>query len=80
MKILKFYTETCMTCKVIGKVLDRLGVEVQNVNAIDETALVDDYNVCATPTLIFLNEDGKEVDRTTGPVTESRIREILNKG
>ena len=78
-KILKFYTPTCMPCRVIGKILDKLeGVEVEPVNANEDVAMVDKYNVCATPTLVFLR-DGEEYERTHGMVTESKIKEILAK-
>ena len=76
-KILKFYTPTCMPCKVISKILDKLeGVNIEAINANEDVAKVNEYNVCATPTLIFLH-DGDEYERTHGLVTESQIREIL---
>ena len=79
MEILKFYTETCMPCKVIGKILEKLeGVKVTPVDAVahENIGLVSEYNVFSTPTLVFL-KDGKEVDRITGMTNESKIRAIL---
>ena len=79
MEILKFYTETCMPCKVIGKMLDKLeGVKVTPINAIadENIELVSEYNVFSTPTLVFLKE-GKEVGRITGMTNESKIKAIL---
>ena len=79
MEILKFYTETCMPCKVIGKMLDKLeGVKVTPVNAIadENIELVSEYNIFSTPTLVFLKE-GKEVGRITGMTNESKIKAIL---
>lgn len=79
MEILKFYTDTCMPCKAVGKILDKLeGVKVTPVNAIadENIGLVSEYNIFSTPTLIFLNE-GKEVGRIIGMTTESKIKEIL---
>ena len=78
MKILKFYTPTCMPCKALGKVLEKMDVEVEEINALEDIAMVDEYNVCTTPTLIFLNEDGVEVTRTVGIVTASKIASIIN--
>ena len=70
MKILKFYTETCVPCKVITKILDKIdGIEVESINAIENVDAVDKYNICTTPTLIFL-KDGEEVKRTHGLVSE----------
>ena len=80
-EILKFYTETCMPCKVIGKILDKLeGVKVTPVNAVadENIAIVSEYNVFSTPTLVFLKE-GKEVGRITGMTNESKIRAILEE-
>lgn len=78
-KILKFYTPTCMPCKVIGKILDKLeNVEVEAINANEDVAMVDKYNVYATPTLVFLNDD-KEYGRTHGLVTEAQIKELISQ-
>jgi thiol-disulfide isomerase/thioredoxin len=79
MKILKFYTPTCMPCKAIGKLLERVEVPVEEINALEDIAAVDKYNVCTTPTLIFLNEKDEEVGRTIGMVTLSTIKEIIGK-
>ena len=79
MKILKFYTDTCMPCKAIGKILDKIeGVEIISVNAIENTEETDKWGIFSTPTLIFIDGD-KEVGRITGMTTESKIREILGK-
>ena len=81
MEILKFYTDTCMPCKVVGKILDKLeGVKVTPVNAVadENIAIVSEYNVFSTPTLVFLKE-GKEVDRITGMTNESKIKAILEE-
>lgn len=79
MKILKFYTPTCMPCRTIGKMLEQLDVEVENINALEDIANVDKYEVCTTPTLVFLNEEGEEVGRTVGMVPLSKIKEMIGK-
>ena len=79
MRILKFFTPTCMPCRALGKILDKMDVEVESIDATENLAQVDLYNVCTTPTLIFLNDEGEEVERTVGMVTQSRIQEILDK-
>ena len=78
MKILKFYTPTCMACRMLVKILEQVDAEVENINAVEDIESVDKYNVCTTPTLIFLNEEGKEVTRTVGMKTLSQIQEIIN--
>ena len=79
MKILKFYTDTCMPCRMIGKILESMNLAVDSINALENTALVDEYNVCTTPTLVFLGEDNKEVARTTGPVTKAQVQKIIDE-
>ena len=78
MKILKFFTPTCMPCRALGKTLEKIDVEVEGIDATENIAKVDEYNICTTPTLIFLNNEGKEVERTVGLVTQSKIQEILD--
>ena len=80
MKILKFYTPTCMPCKMVGKMLDSLeNVEVISIDATEDITKVDEYNVCNTPTLVFLNENNEEVDRIAGMTTLKKIEEVLSK-
>ena len=78
MKILKFFTPTCMPCRALGKMLDKMEVEVEAIDATENLAMVDTYNVCTTPTLVFLDDKGKEVNRTVGLVPQSKIQEILD--
>ena len=79
MKVLKFYTETCMPCRVLTKTLEKIeGLEVESVNALEDIEKVDEYEICTTPTLIFL-KDGKEVKRTYGLVSEKDIRSIIEE-
>lgn len=64
---------------MVGKILESMNLAVDSVNALQSTALVDEYNICTTPTLVFLNEEEKEVARTTGPVTRAQIQKILDE-
>ena len=76
MKILKFYTPTCMTCRMLGKILDKLEVEVENIDA-TLPSVQEAYNITSIPTLVFLDDEGKEVKRTEGFITQDKIEEIL---
>lgn len=79
MKILKFYTDTCMPCRMVGKLLESMNLAVDSINALQDVAKVEEYNICTTPTLVFLNDENKEVARTTGPVTKGQIQKILDE-
>ena len=67
-----------MPCRALGKILEQIDIEVENINAIEDIKNVDKYNICTTPTLIFLNEEGEEVARTVGMQTASQIQEIID--
>lgn len=79
MKILKFYTDTCMPCRMVGKLLESMNLAVDSINALQDVAMVEEYNVCTTPTLVFLNDENKEVARTIGPVTKGQIQKIIDE-
>ena len=78
MKILKFFTETCMPCRMVGKLLESMNLDVDSVNALENLKLVDEYNICTTPTLVFLDDENKEFARTTGPVTKAQVQRIID--
>ena len=41
MKILKFYTTTCMPCRALGKILEQVEVPVEEINAMEDIPAVD---------------------------------------
>lgn len=80
MKILKFYSPTCMPCRIVGGFLEKLeNIEVVSIDATEDLSKVDAYEICTTPTLIFLNEEDKEVGRIEGMTTLKNIQEMLSK-
>ena len=62
---------------MIGKILEGINVEVENINALDNTDKVDEYEVCSTPTLIFLDDNENEYARISGVTTKKKIQEII---
>ena len=80
MKILNFYTQACIPCKPLDKILEKVDIEVESINALEDIAKVDEYNICTVPTLIFLNNDNKEIARTIGLKTLAEIQDIIKYG
>lgn len=82
--ILKFYSTTCIPCKVLKPILEKLQQEFENrfkvveVNVESDYALVTTHNVMSVPTLIFL-KNGKEVDRYVGSISYDRLKDALIK-
>ena len=81
-EILKFYTPTCAPCRMVTKLLEKLietkkDIIVTPIDATEDIEKVDEYNVCSTPTLIFL-KDGTEYKRTLGMLTLKELEEIVD--
>ena len=81
MQILDFYATWCKPCKVIEPVLQDLSTELnlplRKINVEDERPLFNKYNVKTVPTIILQDENGNEVGRHTGMITESKLRAFL---
>ena len=66
MKILKFYSDTCMPCKAMQSFLDNEGISTTAVNIATDSELVEKYGVMNVPTLILIDDEGNEKDRLVG--------------
>ena len=58
--VLLFKTPTCPNCKAAMALLDRAGIAYQALNANEERALVEKYEVKQAPTLVLVNGDSYE--------------------
>ena len=82
--IVDFYSDSCIPCKQLSPILgdiedeyeDKLKVFKVNVNFDEE--LAEQYEVLASPTLVFF-KDGKEVDRIRGLVKKQELSEHVEK-
>ncbi len=78
--IVDFYSDSCIPCKQLSPILgdieddyeDKLKVFKVNVNY--DAELAEEYQVLASPTLIFFKE-GKEADRIRGLVKKPELAE-----
>ena len=78
--IVDFYSDSCIPCKQLSPLLgdieddyeDRLKVFKVNVNF--DAELAEQYEVMASPTLVFF-KDGKETDRSRGLVKKPELSE-----
>lgn len=52
-------------------------LEVTKVDTDEERQLAVQYGIRSIPTLIILDENGKEFKRLTGSVTDSKLKEFF---
>jgi thioredoxin-like negative regulator of GroEL len=75
-----FTAEWCNPCKKTRPVVEdmkREGFQFQIIDVDYEQLLAKQFQVKSIPTFILL-EDGKELDRVTGPQTRSGLENFIN--
>lgn len=77
MKILKFYSNTCGPCKVLTKNLKDANIKVEPI--LPDSDLVDTYNIRSIPTLVMVDDEGKEYKRFTGIMSAEQLKNWVNE-
>jgi len=85
-KILDFYTDWCVPCKMIEPILEeisnQMGITIQKINSEKEEELAQEYGIYSVPTLVVLKGDA-EVGRINGALPRERliqkIEEVANQ-
>ena len=77
MKILKFYSETCGLCKVLGENLIKANIEHIAYNVDDEgnEPLLEKYTIRSLPTLVKVDDNGDVIDKRSGAATVEQLKE-----
>jgi len=83
MKVYKFYAEWCQPCKMLSKVIedakDKIDPSVEfiefDIDAEMMTAV--NYNVRGVPTMVIVDDAGKEIKRQTGYMNEEKLLDFL---
>jgi thioredoxin 1 len=69
MKYLKFEASWCGACKMVQPQLNKVsaeGITVDKIDAESNNEMVMEYNVRNLPTVILVDDSGKELWRTVG--------------
>lgn len=59
-KTLLFTTKTCPNCKIASAMLEKANITYEKVDAQENEALVEEYDIRQAPTLIVIRKDGVE--------------------
>lgn len=79
MKILKFYSNRCTPCKKMNEELKKSSYKtlVQGVDIDRNRGLMHEYKVKKIPTIIFVNEEGKNIFSFSGFKTAKEFDETV---
>lgn len=80
-KVLKFYSETCGPCKLMGTRLKELkNAEISEINIDDDSSenLLDKYQIKSIPTIV-VEDNNTVIKKFTGVVPIEDIQSVINK-
>jgi thioredoxin 1 len=85
MKLLKFYADWCVPCRNMTKMMEAMGdkitIPVENIDIDEEhnVDLVAKYHVQTIPMFVLENEEGFEIKRNVGSMTEDKLISFITE-
>ena len=79
-KILYFSAPWCGPCKVLGPTMQKLSSElpITKVNVDEDNTTSIKYGIRNIPTLVLIDQNGKEINRIVGNISEQQIKQFYN--
>jgi thioredoxin 1 len=81
MKVLKFYAEWCGPCKGLSMVIkgagDKISIPVEEYDIDNELMMSTEYQIRSVPTLVLVDDTGKEIKRQVGLINETQLLDFL---
>ena len=82
MKVLKFQASWCQPCKMLTRVMedasDKITMPVEVIDIDENQDMAIKYGIRGVPTLVIVDEEGKEVSRKSGMLMENQLMEFLS--
>lgn len=76
--LVDFYADWCGPCKMLGRVLEDLDLNIVKVNTDNHTELAQKFGVMSIPT-VLIYKDGEVVDKFIGFRSKQEINDLINK-
>lgn len=81
MKVLKFYAGWCQPCKMLTRIVEDAGekitLPIENIDVDENLDLAKKYGIRGVPTMIIVDDEGKEVKRQSGMMMEEELIKFL---
>ena len=79
-KILYFSAPWCGPCKVLGPTMQKLSSElpITKINVDEDNKNSVKYGIRNVPTMVLLDQSGKEINRLVGNVSEQQVKQFYN--
>lgn len=78
-QILKFYGDWCNPCKTLTTLLDSENFPITAINVDLKPEKSIEFKVRNVPTLVFVDEEGKELDRIVGMTTVKSVKDKMDE-
>lgn len=81
MKAIKFHATWCQPCKMLSRIVedagDKITMPIENVDIDQNTEMAVKYAIRGVPTIVVVDDDGKEVRRKSGMMKENELIDFL---
>jgi len=79
-KILYFSAPWCGPCKVLGPTMQKLSSElpITKINVDEDNKNSVKYGIRNVPTMVLVDQSGKEINRLVGNVSEQQVKQFYN--
>ena len=76
-KLIKFEKQGCVPCTAVQNFLEDKGVAVEKIDAFEQPELSAQYDIGSVPTVILLDDEGNEIQRSIG-FKPNELEEIIS--
>jgi thioredoxin 1 len=81
MKAIKFYAEWCQPCKMLTKIMeeasDQITTTIEHIDIDKDMQTAIKYGVRGVPTMVLVDDEGKEIGRKVGMMNEQELITFL---